>query len=131
MVAFLRDRAVNRLAATVSITRRSEDGACPADAVETQTNRFFVYNIWTCDGESIVNFNIYLDDETGQRLTAAASQRGETRNAVIRQAVQDWLRRDGKTEWPALVLSHTGMPDMPPFEAGREELVPPPGDPLA
>jgi hypothetical protein len=78
-----------------------------------------------------VNFKIYLDDETGQRLTTAASQRGETRNAVIRQAVQDWLRRDGRAEWPALVLSHTGMPDMPPFEAGREELLPPPGDPLA
>ena len=40
-----------------------------------------------------MHFNIYLDDETGQRLTAAAKELGENGNAVIRQAVQDWLRR--------------------------------------
>ena len=28
-----------------------------------------------------MNFNIYLDDETGQQLSLAAEQTGETRNA--------------------------------------------------
>jgi hypothetical protein len=78
-----------------------------------------------------MHFNIYLDDETGQRLTAAAKERGENRNAVIRHAVQEWLRREGRSEWPAVVLSHNGDSEMPPFEAGREQLVPPSADPLA
>jgi hypothetical protein len=78
-----------------------------------------------------MHFNIYLDDETGQRLTAAAKELGENRNAVIRHAVQDWLRRQGKPQWSAAVLSHTGDPGMPPFEAEREQLVPPSADPLA
>ena len=38
-----------------------------------------------------MNFNIYLDDETGQQLNHAAEQAGESRNALIRQAVCDWL----------------------------------------
>ena len=78
-----------------------------------------------------MHFNIYLDDETGQRLTAAAKERGENRNAVIRHAVQEWLRREGRSEWPALVRSHMGDSDMPPFEAGRDQLLPPSADPLA
>ena len=39
-----------------------------------------------------MHFNIYLDDETGQRLTTAAKERGENRNAVIRHAVQEIQR---------------------------------------
>ncbi len=78
-----------------------------------------------------MHFNIYLDDETGQQLTAAAKELGENRNAVIRQAVQDWLRRQGRPQWPAAVLSHTGYPGMPPFEARRDQLVAPAVDPFA
>lgn len=40
-----------------------------------------------------MHFNIYLDNQTGQRLTEAAQQAGEHRNAVIRRAVQEWLAR--------------------------------------
>jgi hypothetical protein len=89
------------------------------------------YSIFICDYESGMHFNIYLDDKTGQQLTAAARERGENRNAVIRQAVQEWLRRGGRREWPAAVLAHDGDPEMPPFEAGREHLTPPVADPLA
>ena len=46
-----------------------------------------------------MHFNIYLDDETGERLTKAAKKAGENRNAVIRQAVQEWLVRRGKPQW--------------------------------
>jgi Ribbon-helix-helix protein, copG family len=85
----------------------------------------------TCDERLVMHFNIYLDDETGQRLTAAAKERGENRNAVIRQAVQEWLRRDGMAAWPAVVLSHGGDAKMPAFETGREQLGSPSADPLA
>ena len=54
-----------------------------------------------------MNFNIYLDDETGQQLTLAAQGSGEA------------------------VLGFQGIPDMPPFEASRDQLTPPSADPLA
>ena len=78
-----------------------------------------------------MNFNIYLDDETGQQLNRAAEQAGESRNALIRQAVNEWLKRQGKPQWPDEVLAFDGIADMPPFEAGRSGLTPPAADPLA
>ena len=78
-----------------------------------------------------MNFNIYLDDETGQRLNHVAEQAGETRNALIRQAVSEWLNRHGKPNWPDAVLAFKGMADIPLFEASRDRLKPPAADPLA
>jgi predicted transcriptional regulator len=66
-----------------------------------------------------MNFNIYLDDETGKQLNRAAKQEGESRNALVRQAVSEWLSRHGKSQWPDEVLAFEGVADMPPFEAGR------------
>lgn len=78
-----------------------------------------------------MNFNIYLDDETGQQLASAADQAGESRNAVIRKAVREWLSRHATPQWPDSVLDFKGMAEMPLFEAGRDHLRPPAVDPLA
>lgn len=78
-----------------------------------------------------MNFNIYLDDETGQQLNKAAKKAGESRNALVRQAVSEWLERRGKPQWPDELLAFKGMADTPLFEAGRDHLKPPAADPLA
>ena len=78
-----------------------------------------------------MNFNIYLDDETGQQLNKVAEKAGESRNALVRQAVSEWLKRHGKPQWPEEVLAFKGMADMPLFEASRDRLQPPVADPLA
>ena len=78
-----------------------------------------------------MNFNIYLDDETGQQLSQVAKKVGESRNALVRQAVSEWLKRRGKPQWPAELLAFKGMADIPPFEASRDRLKPPAADPLA
>jgi metal-responsive CopG/Arc/MetJ family transcriptional regulator len=78
-----------------------------------------------------MNFNIYLDDETGQRLDHVAKQAKKSRNALVRQAVSEWLNRHGKPEWPDEVIAFRGVVDMPPFEACRDRLQPPAADPLA
>jgi len=80
---------------------------------------------------AIMNFNIYLDDETGQQLNKVAKKAGESRNALVRQAVSEWLKRRGQPQWPAEVLAFEGMADMPLFEASRDRLKPPAADPLA
>jgi predicted transcriptional regulator len=78
-----------------------------------------------------MHFNVYMDDQTGQQLNAVAQQQGQTRNALIRAAVRDWLSRQNQPKWPEEVLGFQGMADMPSFEAGREQLKPPAADPLA
>lgn len=78
-----------------------------------------------------MHFNVYLDDMTGQRLTAVAQQAGESRNALIRQAVSEWLARHEQPQWPAAVMDFKGLDDMPPFESEREWLTQAVDDPLA
>jgi predicted transcriptional regulator len=78
-----------------------------------------------------MNFNIYLDDETGQQLNRVAEKAGESRNALVRQAVSEWLKKHGKPQWPEEVLAFKGMADTPLFEASRDRLRPPVTDPLA
>lgn len=78
-----------------------------------------------------MHFNVYFDDETGQRLTAAAQKEGESRNALIRKAVGQWLARQAQPQWPEAVMDFQGMAAMPPFEAGRDRLKRPVDDPLA
>ena len=78
-----------------------------------------------------MNFNIYLDDETGLQLTQLAKRVGESRNALVRQAVSDWLNKHDKPRWPDEVLAFKGMANMPVFEACRDRLKQPIADPLA
>lgn len=78
-----------------------------------------------------MHFNIYLDDTAGQRLNVIAQQAGKSRNALIREAVSEWLTHQSQTQWPEAVLSFQGMADLPPFEASRNRLKPPVDDPLA
>ena len=78
-----------------------------------------------------MNFNIYLDDVTGQQLNQVAKQAGESRNALVRQAVDAWLKQHSKPQWPDEVLDFKGMSDMPPLEIFRASLKLPADDPLA
>ena len=78
-----------------------------------------------------MHFNVYIDDQTGQKLTNVAQQSGQTRNALIRSAVQEWLERRNRPQWPDVVMDFTGMDDIPPFENKRDEMKPPMTDPLA
>lgn len=78
-----------------------------------------------------MNFNIYLDDETGKRLSHAAKKSKDSRNAIVREAVSEWLSRHGKPQWPDEVLAFKGMANIPLFEASRHKLGPPADDPLA
>lgn len=78
-----------------------------------------------------MNLNIYLDDQTGQQLVMAAKRTGETKNALIRKAVSEWLARYNQPTWPEEVLSFNGIADAPPFESGRDYLAEPAVDPLA
>jgi len=52
-----------------------------------------------------VNFIIYLDDATVRKPVAVAKKSGETKNALIRKALGEWLARHSATQSPDEVLS--------------------------
>lgn len=82
-------------------------------------------------GNPSMNFNIYIDEVTGERLNRLAAKRRASRNSIIRDALTDYLDREVAGTWPDAILSFTGVPDMPPFESGRVLLKEPVDDPLA
>ena len=78
----------------------------------------------------LMNFNLYLDDQTAKELDRTAKKLGETRSGLIRKALREWLDKKtlGSPGWPSLILEWQGVPDAPPFESYRGELLPPRGD---
>ncbi len=72
-----------------------------------------------------MTFSIYLDDKLAARLKLTAKKRGKTRNAIIREALAEWLSRSQPSEWPEAVRAFRGVRNAPRFEAFRKELRPP------
>jgi hypothetical protein len=68
-----------------------------------------------------------LDDQTAKELDRTAKKLGETRSGLIRKALREWLDKKtlGSPGWPSLILEWQGVPDTPPFESYRGELLPP------
>jgi hypothetical protein len=77
-----------------------------------------------------VNFNVYIDDATAERLKRLARKTGATRNALVRKAIAVYLDR-GTAEWPAIVSEYEGDASLRPFEDARGELAAPMDDPFA
>ena len=76
-----------------------------------------------------MNFNLYLDDDSAERLNQLARKSGTPRNALVRQAVRTWLDRNAAV-WPKEVLEFEAEPSLVPFEAHRAELAPASDDPF-
>jgi metal-responsive CopG/Arc/MetJ family transcriptional regulator len=72
-----------------------------------------------------MNFSVHLGDELVERINQAARENGKTRNALIREAVAEWLARRATRTWPAEVMKFRGIASLKRFEENRKELGPP------
>lgn len=77
-----------------------------------------------------MNFNIYLGEELGHRITSYAEKQGVSRNSLIRQAITEFIQ-DKHQCWPDNILEFQGVHDFPAFESNRHELLAPKEDPFA
>lgn len=68
-----------------------------------------------------MHFNFYIDDQTGQQLNAAAERFGRSRNSLIREAVEEWIARHMREQWPDAVMKFSGEPDFPALDAPRSK----------
>jgi Arc/MetJ-type ribon-helix-helix transcriptional regulator len=68
-----------------------------------------------------VNVNIYLQDELLEHVDRLARETGQSRSALIRQALEAWLARRSNSAWPALLREWEGDPSFAPFELGRND----------
>ena len=77
-----------------------------------------------------MNFNVYVDKRTAERLNRLARARRTTRNALVREALTQLLEPGHKAGWPAEVLEFQGIAGTQPFEEARRKLRPPRPNPL-
>jgi len=78
-----------------------------------------------------MNFNVYIDKQTVGRLEQLAKVRRTSRNALIREAVEQLLDRAADAGWPKAVLDFEGVAEAVPFEGSRAKVRAPSRDPLA
>ena len=78
-----------------------------------------------------MNFNVYIDKDTGERLGRLAKTRRTSRNALVREALGHLLEKGAGGEWPRAVLEFCGVPAVRPFERARRGLKVPRLNPLA
>jgi len=76
-----------------------------------------------------MHFNIYIDEQIGRELNEAAQFSGKSRNALIREAIAQWLHKS-KSKWPQEVLSFRGVANPIKLEECREKDKSPKKDPL-
>lgn len=72
-----------------------------------------------------MNINIYLEDELANSLNSYVKKSGNSRNAVIREAVREYIVHHQVKEWSKSILNFKGCPEVPSFESYRDELLPP------
>jgi hypothetical protein len=72
-----------------------------------------------------MNFSVHLSDEVVERLDQTAKESGKARNALIREAVAEWLGRRQAGNWPPEILNFEGIRRLKRFEANRKNLKPP------
>lgn len=77
-----------------------------------------------------MNISIYLEQPLAQKTQQYATKLGITRNAIIREALNDWLILHDTASWPKSILDFQGISDFAPFEEGRKDLLPPDEDPF-
>lgn len=69
-----------------------------------------------------MTFSIYLDEELTSKLNHAAKRSGQTRNALIRKALTEWLGQHRASKWPDAIVAYKGVRGAPRFEAHRKNL---------
>lgn len=77
-----------------------------------------------------MNINIYLEDSLADSLNHYVKGSGQSRNAIIREAVQEYIITHQVKKWPDSVLKYNGTKDIASFESSRDELLPPKEDPF-
>ncbi len=72
-----------------------------------------------------MNFNVYINDELANQLAHLAKTEGKSRNALIRDALDFYLKSHTDQHWPNDVLNFSGInQDFQPFETHRAEFKP-------
>lgn len=69
-----------------------------------------------------MNFNVYLKKQTGEKVTKIAKSLHRSRNSIVNEALEEWLSKHTKTEWPPDFFNFSPIYDVPDFKEFRNDL---------
>jgi hypothetical protein len=69
-----------------------------------------------------MNFNVYVNKENGKRVTQIAKALHRSRNSIINEALEEWLKQHTKTKWPKTFFDFPPIEDVSDFESLRKDL---------
>lgn len=69
-----------------------------------------------------MNFNVYLNKQTGEKVTLLAKSLRRSRNSIVNEALEEWLSNHSKTSWPEHFFDFSPFEDTPDFKALRSDL---------
>lgn len=68
-----------------------------------------------------MSFHVYLEPELEYKLQSLCKKTGKKRNAIVREAIREYVDSHLSSEWPAAVFDFIPDKDLPPFENARNE----------
>lgn len=69
-----------------------------------------------------MNFNVYLNKGTGEKITLLAKSLHRSRNSIINEALEEWLSSHTQTSWPKDFFDFLPIEDLPDFKGLRQDL---------
>lgn len=70
-----------------------------------------------------MNFNIYLEDALGHNLENIAQKQGKSRNALIREAIKEFVDKQAYSDWTEAIMTFQGVDEGITFESYRDDLL--------
>ena len=75
-----------------------------------------------------MNFSIYIPDELATKLNSIAAQKHVSKNYIVREALEEWLKAHPNKKWPSGFFSFEPINEAPDFKIYRSELKTPKED---
>jgi len=70
-----------------------------------------------------MNFSIYMDRQMNDDLIKMAQLTKKSKNMIIREAIDAWIKNYTYSQWPETILEFQGMDEpIPSFESYRQDL---------
>ncbi len=77
-----------------------------------------------------MNITIYIENSIGYKINEAVKSTGKTRNAIFREAIEEWYKNHMNKQWEPGFFDFKPITDCPDFTQYRHELKKPNEDPL-
>lgn len=70
-----------------------------------------------------MNFSVYVNKKTGQKISKLAKSLKRSKNSIITEALNEWLERHTKANWPKNFFDFEPFEDFPDKEELRKGLI--------